>query len=96
MVHADGGAVRNAFLMQFVADMNQLKVHAAELPELSALGAVFSGSLGLKIYASLEDLQKLPFGYVEYTYSMDSVRVNSLFAGWQSAVQQVLYQPKQG
>jgi glycerol kinase len=96
MVHADGGAVRNAFLMQFVADMNQLKVHAAELPELSALGAVFSGSLGLKIYASLDDLRKLPFGFVEYSYSMDSVRVNSLLAGWQSAVQQVLYQPKQG
>jgi glycerol kinase len=39
MVHADGGAVRNAFLMQFVADMNQLTVRAAETPEL-ALGAV--------------------------------------------------------
>ena len=42
-IHADGGAVRNAFLMQFVADMNQLKVHAAQTPELSALGAVFNG-----------------------------------------------------
>ena len=62
MVHADGGAVRNAFLMQFVADMNQLKVRAAQTPELSALGAVFSGCLGLKIYTSLEDLQNLPSG----------------------------------
>ncbi len=56
-IHADGGAVRNAFLMQFVADMNQLKVRAAQTPELSALGAVFSGCLGLKIYESLEDLK---------------------------------------
>lgn len=96
MIHADGGAVRNAFLMQFVADMNQLKVRAAQTPELSALGAVFNGGLGLKIYSSLEDLQKLPFGFVEYTFSLDAVRANKLFAGWQAAVQQVLYQPKQG
>jgi glycerol kinase len=93
-IHADGGAVRNAFLMQFVADMNQLTVRAAEIPELSALGAVFNGGLGLKIYRSLEDLQKLPFGFVEYTSSMDSVRANNMFTGWQAAVQQVLYQPK--
>ncbi len=96
MVHADGGAVRNAFLMQFVADMNQLKVRAAQTPELSALGAVFNGVLGLKLYASLEDLQNLPAGYVEYRSSMSPARASDLFAGWQSAVQQVLYQPKQG
>jgi len=96
MVNADGGAVRNAFLMQFVADMNQLKVRAAQTPELSALGAVFSGSLGLKICTSLEDLQKLPFGFVEYTPSMDPVRADNLFTGWQTAVQQVLYHSKQG
>jgi glycerol kinase len=96
MVHADGGAVRNAFLMQFVADMNQLKVRAAQTPELSALGAVFSGALGLKLYASLEDLQNLPSGYVEYRSSMPSARADRLFSGWQAAVQQVLYQPKQG
>ena len=93
MVHADGGAVRNTFLMQFVADLNQLKVRAAQIPELSALGAVFNAGLGLNIYTSLADLQKLPFGFVEYTPSMDPVRASSLFTGWQKAVQQVLYQP---
>ncbi len=94
MIHADGGAVRNAFLMQFVADMIQLKVLAAQTPELSALGAVYSGFLGLKIFSSLEDLQKLPVGFVEYTASMEPTRANSLYSGWQAAVQQVLYQPK--
>lgn len=96
MIYADGGAVNNAFLMQFVADMNQLKVCAAQSPELSALGAVFSGGLGLRIFNSLEDLQKLPFGYVEYTSSLDPVIAQNLFAGWQAAVQKILYQPKQG
>ena len=95
-IHADGGAVRNTFLMQFVADLNQLKVRAAQTPELSALGAVFNGCLGMEIHNSLEDLEKLPFGFVEYSASMNPAHANDLFAGWQSAVQQVLYQPKQG
>jgi glycerol kinase len=93
-IHADGGAVRNSFLMQFVADMNQLKVRAAQTPELSGLGAVFSGCLGLKIYKSLEDLKNLPTGFIEYRPSMNVALANKMFAGWQTAVQQVLYQPK--
>jgi glycerol kinase len=94
MVQADGGAIRNAFLMQFVADLNQMKVRAAQTPELSALGAVFKGYLGQKIYNSLEELEKLPCGFVEYNCAMDPVRANHLFTGWQAAVQQVLFQPK--
>ena len=96
MIHADGGAVRNAFLMQFVADLNQLKVRAAQTPELSALGAVFIGCLGLKIYTSLDDLKNLPSGFVDYRSSITPARSSELFAGWQAAVQQVLYQPEQG
>lgn len=93
-IHADGGAVRNAFLMQFVADMNQLNVRVSQTPELSALGAVFSGCLGLKIYTSLDDLKNLPSGFTEYRSSMSCAHASDLFAGWQAAVQQVLYQPK--
>jgi glycerol kinase len=96
MIHADGGAVRNAFLMQFVADLNQLTVRAAQTPELSPLGAVFCGCLGQKIYTSLEDLQNLPLGYMEYRSIMPAAHAKDLFTGWQAAVQQVLYQPKQG
>ena len=94
LIHADGGAVRNRFLMQFVADLNQLKVHAAQTPELSALGAVFNGCLGLGIYSSLEDLSGLKSDFVEYKPSMSTTCVNELFMGWQLAVQQVLTKNK--
>ncbi len=95
-VHADGGAVKNAFLMQFVADLNQLTVRAAQTHELSALGAVFSGGLGLKIYTSLDDVKQLPFGSTEYKPAMEFEQADRLFAGWQAAVQKVLHQPGQG
>ena len=94
MIYADGGAVRNSFLMQFVADMNQLTVRASQAPELSALGAVYSGFLGLKIYPSLEALQNLPYRYDEFAPQEDPENTKKIYAGWLAAVQQVLYQPK--
>jgi glycerol kinase len=95
-IHADGGAVSNQFLMQFVADMLGITVRASNLPELSALGAVFSGCLGSIIYSSLDELKRLPSGFIEYRPSMRPDLVSELYAGWQAAVQQVLNQPKQG
>jgi len=93
-VFADGGAVSNTFLMQFVSDMSRLKLSASQLPELSALGAVFSGGLGLKIHQSLDDLLRLPTGFEHYEPKLDSSEAKKQFIGWQKAVQQILYQPK--
>ena len=89
-VHADGGAVRNAFLMQFVSDLTGKTVRASRLPELSALGAVFSGGLAMKVYASLEDLDGIQMGFISYQPSMEQAQVERLVSGWQQAVRQVL------
>jgi glycerol kinase len=89
-IHADGGATRNRFLMQFVADVTGLTVRAAQTPELSALGAVFAGMLGKGICTSLRDLEKLPGGFVEYCPSLPPDQVETLVSGWERAVRQVL------
>jgi glycerol kinase len=89
-IHADGGAVRNRFLMQFVADITRLKVRAAQIPELSALGAVLTGALGMGVYDSLHDLENLPAGFTEYAPQMPSAQAKELIVGWQRAVAQVL------
>ncbi|NJL58216.1 hypothetical protein HC928_26205 [bacterium] len=89
-VKGDGGAVANRFLMQFTADMTGLAVHAANLPELSALGAVFSGLLGSSVYDSLAALEALPAGFEAYAPAMDPHTADRLYAGWQAAVQRVL------
>lgn len=95
-VNADGGAVRNRFLMQFVADMTQLTVRASSLPELSALGAALSGMLGTHIYDSLNALEQLPADFVAYQPEMNPELAREYYSGWQAAVQQVLHQPEQG
>lgn len=90
MLHADGGAVRNRFLVQFIADMTRLRVRASTLPELSALGAMFSGALGMGVYQSLEDLEQLSLDFVDYEPMMDAAQADHYYAGWQAAVQRIL------
>ena len=88
-IHGDGGAVRNRFLMQFVADISRRTVRASQLPELSALGAVLAAMIGVQ-GAALADLQRLPAGYDTYEPRMAEATAAQFYAGWQHAVQQVL------
>lgn len=41
---------------------NEKMVKVSLRPELSALGAFFSGGLAVKIFPSLQDLEKIPMG----------------------------------
>lgn len=89
-VQADGGAVSNQFLMQFTADMLGFDVHASQLPELSALGAVFAGMLGMQVVVSLQELETLPQRFNLYSPQMPQEKVEQYYSDWQSAVQRVL------
>lgn len=89
-IEGDGGAVRNRFLMQFVADMVRYPLRIPDLAELSALGAVFAGYLGSGLFDSLDDLARLPRHTIQYIPQMPVEQVAQLYAGWKSAVQRVL------
>lgn len=89
-IHADGGAVRNQFLMQFSADMVRYPVRIPELSELSALGAVYCGMLGAGLASSLADIERLPRRITQYDAQMDPENVERLYSGWKAAVQRVL------
>lgn len=89
-VHGDGGAVSNQFLMQFVADITRTTVRASTLPELSALGAVLAGGLGMGVHTSLAALETLPQAFADYTPVMDASLAENNYAGWLTAVRQVL------
>jgi glycerol kinase len=89
-IECDGGAVRNRFLMQFVADMIRYPMRIPEVSELSALGAVYCGFLGSGVVASLDDLSQLPRQRSQYNPQMPEDQVAQLYAGWKAAVQRVL------
>lgn len=88
-VQADGGMVNNRFLMQFCADMTRFVVRASTLPELSPLGAVLAGALGMGIYPSLEALEVLAHDYMDYTPHAALEHTQQLYTQWQAAVKRV-------
>ena len=87
--HADGGETRNAFLMQLVAYLTGIAVHASTLPELSALGAVSACMLGLSI-RDMNELRERPADYSVYQVAMSADMAEEMHDGWKAAVQQVL------
>ncbi len=89
-IRADGGMVSNRFLMQLSADMTGYVIRASVLPELSALGAVLSGALGMGVYAALDELEALAQDFVDYRSQLDSQTAQANYEGWQAAVKQVL------
>jgi glycerol kinase len=89
-IHADGGATRNRFLMQFTADMVRYPVIIPDLAELSALGAVTCGMLGAGMVGSLEEIERMPRRLSRYDAAMDEEAVERLYAGWKEAVRRVL------
>lgn len=93
-VYADGGAVNNRFLMQFVADLTQLTVRASRIPELSALGSVLAGLVGLKVLENLPAVAQLARETVDFTPAILADEAAEIYEGWQHAVQQVLFWPR--
>jgi glycerol kinase len=89
-LHADGGMVSNRFLMQYVADLCQVTVRAAQVPELSALGATLSGLLGTGVYRSLDALAALPAPFTDHVPVMPAEDAEARYQGWQDAVKRVL------
>jgi glycerol kinase len=89
-LHADGGPTRNAFLMQFTADITDVKLDVADVAESSALGAAMNALLGLGIYQSLDDLPALPRASTVFKPRMNPGTVRQLHDGWRAAVRKVL------
>ncbi|UQZ82326.1 Glycerol kinase [Paenibacillus konkukensis] len=89
-LRADGGASDNAALMQFQADMLGQPVAKPEVAELSAIGSVYLGGLGVGFWRSQDEIAALPAVYREYRPAMDAVRRENYYAGWRQAVATVL------
>lgn len=89
-LHVDGGPSRNAFLMQFQADMLGIPVLAPAREELSALGVAYMGGLGSGFWASTGEIEGLATDSRRYSPSMAEGERNALAEGWKSAVAQAI------
>jgi glycerol kinase len=82
-LHADGGAVRDTYLMQFQSDILNLPLEVSEQEELSAIGAAWMAGLALGIYSpGLHNAMKRR----RYTPAMSAGERERRFSGWREAV----------
>lgn len=85
-LRVDGGPTKNAFLMQFTADICRVEIAKNRIEELSALGAYYAGGLGTGMFQSQEEIEKLYRADRIYSPQMEQQRVDELCMGWQNAV----------
>jgi glycerol kinase len=86
-LHADGGATRNAALMQFQSDLLQVPVYRSACEDLSALGAAWLGGLALGWWKQISDLETLP--QEAMAFKPGKTR-DAHYAGWRHALMQTL------
>jgi glycerol kinase len=89
-LHADGGAIRNRFLMQFQADMLGIPVLASQVEEISARGVALMAGMFTGMFANIDEVAALPFETCRYVPSMDSARRQRLLKSWELAIRQAL------
>ena len=89
-LHADGGPTHDRFLMQFTADMTGIDLSVSEVAESSAWGAAMNGLLGLGIYSTPAEFNKMQRKQKLFRPQMKPSEVKKLHDGWLAAVKRVL------
>ncbi|HJF31791.1 MAG TPA: glycerol kinase GlpK [Sporosarcina psychrophila] len=87
ILRADGGAVANAFLMQFQSDLLQADVELSKYHETTALGAAYLAGMATGFFGTLEDVESLWTKDKTYSPLMPEEERDRLYAGWQKAVE---------
>ena len=85
-LYADGGASRDAFLLQFQADILGKTVRRPVVRETTALGAAYLAGLAVGVWRDTGELKRLWRQDAAFDPRMDEARRQALLAGWQKAV----------
>jgi glycerol kinase len=87
-LRVDGGPTRDAYLMQFQADMADAEVRVPKFEELSGMGPAYAAGIALGIYDADKIFKRTPAA--SYVPSMTKEERETLYSGWREAVGRVL------
>ncbi len=88
-LRVDGGASANDFLMQFQADILDVRVDRPAMVETTALGAAFLAGLGVGYWKGSEELGRARRGERVFEPTMSPKEREALYKGWKEAVGRV-------
>jgi glycerol kinase len=83
---ADGGAVANAWLMQFQADVLGVPVIVPEVPETTALGAAYLAGIATGLWSG-EQVREMWREAARYEPAMEEAERERLIGRWRHAVE---------
>src|SRR5579885_236114 len=90
-LRVDGGMVANNWLLQFLSDILDLKVHRPICIETTALGAAYLAGLQIGMYDSLEQIAELWQMNACFSPQMSDSHRDRLYQGWKSAIDRVIH-----
>lgn len=85
-LRVDGGATANNFLMQFQADILDTAVDRPKVVETTALGAALLAGLGVGLWKSAADLERVRQTDRVFRPKMKPENREALYQGWKRAV----------
>ena len=87
VMRADGGAVRDEFLMQFQADILGIPVDVPVIAETTALGAAYLAAFGIGDFHDLNEIENKWKLYKRYEPKMSGEAREKLLHNWHRAVE---------
>jgi glycerol kinase len=81
--------VVNSWVVQFLADIMDVKVDRAVVPETTALGAAYLAGLHVGIFSSLDEIASLWQCERRFEPSMNQAKREKLYNGWKKAVNRI-------
>ena len=90
VLHADGGATANRFLMQFQADVLHIPVEVAAERETTAIGAAALAGLAVGVFTSKEEVARALGTAKRYEPQLDEDEAERLVREWRRAVKNAL------
>lgn len=86
-LRVDGGMVGNNWLMQFLADMLDVRVDRPQITETTALGVAYLAGLQAGVFTSTEQLEDLWQCQHSFDATLSRADREDYYGGWQQAVQ---------
>ncbi|MBN1534113.1 MAG: glycerol kinase GlpK [Spirochaetes bacterium] len=89
-LRVDGGATKNAFLMQFQADVLNVPVVLPEITESTALGAAYLAGVTAGLFKSIDEVAQHNKIASRYKPTMDAAERDHQIRIWKEAVKRLL------
>jgi glycerol kinase len=90
VLRVDGGMAINNWLMQFLADVLDMKVQRPKVLETTALGVSYLAGVGSGLYESLDQLKNNWQADAEFICTMETNDRTALLSNWHKAVKRLM------